>query len=680
MDFRFSELVDLDSLWGVMHSFYEATGIPHGIVDANNTVLCEIGWQDACSHYHRVHPVCAERCRQSNLEIVRDLRDGQFNSHCCQNGLMDYATPIVIEGELLATIFVGQLLHEPPDLAFFRRQAKDCGFDEAAYLEAIGKVPVISREKVEAMMDFYVRTARMLADQGLAARRVKLAEQKLAALNADLTQRVEQQTSELAEKNRRLEEDVAARRRTEEALRTEQDNLQALLDSSPVGIGWSRLDGTVEYVNRRFTELFGYTLADIPTVKDWYLRAYPDASVRRQVVEPWSRQVEQARRDGSRPLALEVPVTCKNGSICRVIANVSWVGERRLINFSDITESWKVGQRELARERILEKIAKGAPLAPLLEEIVRSIETEKPAALCSILLLDADGVHLRMGAAPRLPDDYNRAVDGVAIGDNVGSCGTAAYLRRRVVVTDIANDPRWAAYRDLSMAAGLRSCWSEPVFASDGRLLGTFAIYHREVCAPVAADIALIARAANLASIVIEHEQAQRELERQARTDFLTGLINRRYFVERAEAELLRSRRYAKALSLFMLDIDHFKRVNDRCGHKTGDLVLQQLAEVMRRVLREVDIIARIGGEEFAVLLPETGGARAAEVAERLRREVAASAMRTETEAPVSVTISIGVTTLADDSGSVDSLLRAADGALYAAKNSGRNRVCISSD
>lgn len=672
MDVHFSDLIDLTGLQAIIQSLYEATGIPHGLVDAEGGVLYEIGWQDACLRFHRHHPLSAARCEESNRDIVNHLAADTFVGRHCLNGLMDFATPIFIEGQHLASIFVGQLLHEPPNLDFFRAQAQQFGFDEAAYLASIQQVPIVTKAKAESLMAFYVQIARMLGEKGLAVQRLQHTEQQLAALNADLTRQVAQ-TRELAEKNQCLEAEVAICVQTELSLRLQQDHLQALLDSSPVGIACSHLDGQIEYLNRKFIELFGYQLGDIPSLKDWYRLAYPDT----EVVDPWCIEVEQARLAGTRPPNLEVSVQCKNGQMRRVIVSVSWVGERRLANFSDITDRWQVERREKTREQILELIAKGSSLPQVLEEIVRAVETENPVALGSILLLSEDGQHLRLGAAPSLPDFYNQAVDGVAIGNNVGSCGTAAFLRQRVIVGDIAHDGRWANYCDLALAAGLGACWSEPIFSSDGRVLGTFAIYHAEPCIPTEGDILQIGHAANLATIAIEHDQVRQELERQARMDFLTGLANRRYFVECAEYELTRSVRYQEPLSLFMLDVDLFKKVNDQYGHKAGDLVLQHLAGLLQHALRGADIIGRIGGEEFAVLLPETDGPCAAEIAERLRQHIANSVVCFDKQHHLSITVSLGVTTLCCQDDNIDGLLRRADGALYAAKNCGRNRVMV---
>ena len=164
------------------------------------------------------------------------------------------------------------------------------------------------------------------------------------------------------------------------------------------------------------------------------------------------------------------------------------------------------------------------------------------------------------------------------------------------------------------------------------------------------------------------------ELRRLATTDTLTGLANRRHFLEQAESELGRMRRYGNAMSLLMLDVDHFKHVNDTYGHDVGDRALQMLAETARGTLRDQETIGRLGGEEFAVLLPETGTDGALQAAERLRARVAGAALD-QGEGSLGITISIGIADWRGPEDTLEALLTRADEALYAAKDAGRNRA-----
>jgi PAS domain S-box-containing protein len=157
-------------------------------------------------------------------------------------------------------------------------------------------------------------------------------------------------------------------------------------------------------------------------------------------------------------------------------------------------------------------IATGGSLPDTLDGIARYVEAEHPNVLCSILLLDETGRHLLMGAGSSLPAFYNEAIHGVEIGPDVGSCGTAAYGAVRVIVSDIHTDPLWVNFKDLAAQAGLASCWSEPICGRDGRVLGTFAMYHREIRVPDEADFRSIEAAAHLAAIAIERKQSEEAL------------------------------------------------------------------------------------------------------------------------------------------------------------------------
>ena len=172
-------------------------------------------------------------------------------------------------------------------------------------------------------------------------------------------------------------------------------------------------------------------------------------------------------------------------------------------------------------------------------------------------------------------------------------------------------------------------------------------------------------------------KKLENQLMELARTDFLTGLFNRMFFFDRAHQELARSLRYQRSLSVVVFDIDYFKRINDRFGHPAGDAVLRRISGICRDVFRQSDIIGRIGGEEFGVILVECDLQQAEIAAERFRQRVASEVFEYEKDV-LRCTISLGIAARAENADDVDSLMKRADNEMYRAKNSGRNCVCIS--
>jgi PAS domain S-box-containing protein len=170
------------------------------------------------------------------------------------------------------------------------------------------------------------------------------------------------------------------------------------------------------------------------------------------------------------------------------------------------------GALPLLDDTVLGMIRAQALLPTILEVLCTHIEKQHPDLLCSVLLLDADGTTLRHGAAPSLPSEYSQAVDGAQIGPCAGSCGTAAYRKQSVVVSDIATDPLWANIRQVALVHGLRACWSTPIASQNGGVLGTFAVYYRQPRTPDAEHLQFITYATHLAGIAIEHDRAKAEL------------------------------------------------------------------------------------------------------------------------------------------------------------------------
>lgn len=625
MSYRFVDLVDIEAFRRLLGAFHAATGILHGLVDDQHQVISAAGWVEACSDFHRAHPCSRARCVASNRYLTEHIGAGPFVGHRCGNGLWDFAAPIVVEGRLLATLYFGQLFHEPPDLESFRAQARACGYDEEAYLAAIRKVPIVPRERVEAIMAFYAELAQVLARAGLDRLRQREAEERLADVNRDLARRVEERTGELAAKN---------------------EELQALMDASPVAIGLSGGDDEIAYLNPRFTELFGYTREDVPTLAALFGQAFPDRASRETVILPRLRHSEALGAAG-RAEFVETPFTCKDGTLRHVITGVSWVGHRRVATLLDVTDRWTAEQREQARGVALELIARDAPIERTLRIIIRGVQADDPSLLCVFVLPQRYGPPLPIGGADA---------------ERVGPDG-------------LPHDPRCAALGAPPGAA--TTCVRHEIRTSAGEVLATVRLCRRDARGPGPGEQDRLLHAEQLARIALERHRAREELQRQAHGDFLTGIANRRHLIEVARSELARARRFRRPLSLLMMDVDHFKTVNDTFGHDAGDAVLQLVAGTLQDTMRMVDTVGRIGGEEFAAVLPETGERGAAEAAERVRAAVARAEAQLPRGERVRVTVSIGAATLCDAVPDVDTLLSRADRALYAAKAGGRNRVCV---
>jgi GAF domain-containing protein len=163
------------------------------------------------------------------------------------------------------------------------------------------------------------------------------------------------------------------------------------------------------------------------------------------------------------------------------------------------------GQFREEQERIKEMIAADAPLSEILSNLVLMIEAQSPEMLCSILLLSDDGNHVRHAVAPSLPADYVKVIDGSPIGPKHGSCGTAMYRGKPVIVSDISTDPLWEEYRNFALAIGVAACWSTPIMSSKGKVLGSFAMYYREPRTPNGEERYLTDVATKLAGQAIEN-------------------------------------------------------------------------------------------------------------------------------------------------------------------------------
>lgn len=751
---KYAELVDVASLQSLMDSMSQAIGLGNAILDTDGTVITGSGWQDACTQFHRVNPETCANCIESDTSLAKHLLQGEdFAIYDCLNGLVDVAMPIILNGQHVANVFIGQCFTVPPDLEFFRSQARRYGFDEYSYLQAIAKVPVIPRPRLEAITKMYVELAQTLANHGLDRLQQKQTTAELTKLNDELARRVEERAEELYEKNlqllhekralavsearlsalfkhmssgvvvfrlsddgedfiiigfnkaaERIEKrtrrevigkrvtamfpgvaafgllavlrrvaktghpeacpaayyqdervhgwresyvyklpggeivtifnDVSERKEAEQALRTSEANLKAFFDHSPIGINVFDQNGKVLTVNRAAREMFGIS---------------PDDSLQNYCLFNDPAILPETKIALSRGLS---------------------ASEERFIDFQQIKKHRLYETSKSASSQVYIQLnftpcfTDNQTLAGYIASIIDTTERK----------LEEQRLQLTQFSVEWATDclywiDPDARIQYV----NQTACRSLGYSREELLelrVTDIdahfSTEMWWSHWQELKQKGSLK--FETVQRTKDMREMPVEVIANYIVFEGLEYNCAFVRD-------ISQRKAMQAELERQARTDYLTGIANRRYFLEQGEAELARADRYGNPLSVLMLDIDHFKAVNDGYGHAVGDQVLQKMSGILVAMLREIDISGRLGGEEFAVLLPETNHGKAIEAAERLRAAVADSHILLESGQVLRFTVSIGVATLMDKNTNIGNLLNLADKALYHAKHSGRNKV-----
>lgn len=269
------------------------------------------------------------------------------------------------------------------------------------------------------------------------------------------------------------------------------DAWRALVDASPVGQLLLDSRARILYANPAAAQWLGRspeTLIDSD---------FPHPVTPGSVVE---LPISKAREA---PLEVEIGRT-----------EVTWQGRPALlVSMHDVTDRRRLQSLKNQRVKVLERMAAGAPLDEVLHAVVALVESQFPQSICTVMLLDPDGLRLRHGASTRLPQALIDAFVGAEIGPGRGSCGTAAYARRNVIVADIATDPLWDDWRELALDNGLQSCWSVPIFSSTRQVVGTFATYHSTPYTPAAAELELTEACAHITSIAIERHRAEAQLQ-----------------------------------------------------------------------------------------------------------------------------------------------------------------------
>jgi PAS domain S-box-containing protein len=313
---------------------------------------------------------------------------------------------------------------------------------------------------------------------------------------------------ELIEKATYLARVAIERDRAEADLRTSEQKYRDLIDASPDAICVLDADSKCVLVNPAGVELAGRPEEELvgSSITDTYVP---------EELHLFRDRIDKLKAEGS--FRFERKFLRKNGEVIPVEISLSALrGQHYQAIIRDISQRKRREALLAGENRVLEMVAKGDSLSDILDNLCLLVEEQSSGVLASILLMDPNGKQLRHGAAPHLPKTYTEAIDGAFIGPAVGSCGTAAYRAEQVIVSDIAVDPLWAAFRDLALRHSLRACWSTPIFSSEGKVIGTFAMYYREPRTPTPREQETIKHITHLAGVAIQRklaETARRESE-----------------------------------------------------------------------------------------------------------------------------------------------------------------------
>jgi PAS domain S-box-containing protein len=309
--------------------------------------------------------------------------------------------------------------------------------------------------------------------------------------------------------------DVTAAKRAEQTLRESEAYLAEAQRLSHTG-SWAGAPGPGElrYWSEECYRLLGFDpRKELPRIETFFQRIHPDDQSRTM------EQFESASREKT-GFEFGYRIVHPGGEIREIhtVGHPVFSPSGDLVEFVgtviDVTERKGAEALRDGENCILEMVARDAPLGEILEKLVRVVEAQFSGLLCSVLLLDEDGQHVRHGAAPSLPEAYTKAIDGLPIGPKAGSCGTAMYRREPVVVTDILHDPLWEPYREIAKIHGLRACWSTPILSHSGKALGSFAMYYREPRSPSSTETRALEMSTHLAGIAIERKLTRELLQR----------------------------------------------------------------------------------------------------------------------------------------------------------------------
>lgn len=373
VSFTFLDLIDPERIRKILETFHDLTGITPTLIDSKGNILTcpdgtwvAAGWQDICINFHRKHPETLKNCLESDTHLSRNLNEGgKYSCYHCLNGLVDMAVPVYVGGEHLANVFAGQFFFKPPNEDFFRKQAQKFGFHPEEYINSLRKVPVFDEDYIHNGMKFLVELAEIIGEMGL--------KEKLLL-----------ETNEELEKSRK--------------------ELLKVITSVPIPMGIvNSQNGTIELLNDKFTESTGYGLNEVPNMKTWWEKAFPDEFTREKNRNDWINLRKNAESTGEDIVPVESEITSQSGSKKLFRFYLRPMENFDIVSMVDLTEISAAEKKERQYYQELQTI--NETLLKLLEVkndveifkiIARSVKNLLPYSVITISSLTPDKRHFKI--------------------------------------------------------------------------------------------------------------------------------------------------------------------------------------------------------------------------------------------------------------------------------------------